>query len=609
MVLSGSGRPVGGANVSVCAPVATTAATANGSLLVFTMASNPITAGYKAGATILVAGFTGGDTGFNAGTLTGNVIVGGDTILAVSSVAVTVSTSLTHVASTNGTLLQMGSATVSCAGLSQLYTDATLSTTTTNPIQTDGLGNYGAGIAAGIYYSQIYGPGVTTSLRQFIVSVSATGVTGCTTVGGIAYQNGTNNTLTCAGGLAWNNSTGVETLTGTSTSGETLVNPNPATSLANADSPIFSLIGQAWLGAGPSSVTRTYTIQMKNGALLFVSAGSAAPLVPYQFDNNISTPGSIAAASATINFSAGSAGNVYPVTSAANAVGNTTTYAYTAPTGGAPNLGQNITITGFVAHASNNGTFVVQGGTLTTLTVFNSSGAAETQAATATVDNVYTGADAFSGYSYSTGNPSVATFPISGISQVVANQFASIPYVPGFVSVVKGDAVDAGYWRHFSDGAAVSHGLEIGSIVDSTGASPIIFKLAYFNGARAATFNAPIVSVGANCTNGELGLSGGWQSTGSATVTAVAGTGQTCSWTITTGTTTGANPTVTDTLTNALPLANTVCEMNIHGGSHTPAAGEGFTQTTLSATAPIFTFIGTPTATGATYFVTRRCGP
>lgn len=49
-------------------------------------------------------------------------------------------------------------------------------------------------------------------------------------------------------------------------------------------------------------------------------------------------------------------------------------------------------------------------------------------------------------------------------------------------------------------------------------------------------------------------------------------------------------------LTNALPAATTVCELNIHGGTHTAAAGEGFQQTTLSATAPVFTFNGTPTA-------------
>lgn len=122
-------------------------------------------------------------------------------------------------------------------------------------------------------------------------------------------------------------------------------------------------------------------------------------------------------------------------------------------------------------------------------------------------------------------------------------------------------------------------------------------------------FKNVLANKGAVCTNGELALSAGWQSTGTATVTAVAGNGQTCSWTITTGTTTAANPTVTDTLTNALPGATTVCEMNIHGGTHTAAAGEGFQQTTLSATAPVFTFNGTPTAGNTTYFVTRRCGP
>ncbi len=120
---------------------------------------------------------------------------------------------------------------------------------------------------------------------------------------------------------------------------------------------------------------------------------------------------------------------------------------------------------------------------------------------------------------------------------------------------------------------------------------------------------AIIADQGLACTNGELALSAGWQSTGSATVTAVAGNGQTCSWTITTGTTTAANPTITDTLTNVLPAATTVCWMNIYGGTHTAVAGESLRQTTLSATAPIFTANFTPTAGGTTYFVTRGCGP
>jgi hypothetical protein len=114
---------------------------------------------------------------------------------------------------------------------------------------------------------------------------------------------------------------------------------------------------------------------------------------------------------------------------------------------------------------------------------------------------------------------------------------------------------------------------------------------------------------GTACTNGELALSAGWQSTGAATVTAAAGVNQTCSWTITTGTTTAANPTVTDTLVNPIPAATIVCEMNIYGGTHTAVAGESLRQTTLSATAPVFTANFTPTAGGLTYFVLRRCGP
>jgi hypothetical protein len=115
--------------------------------------------------------------------------------------------------------------------------------------------------------------------------------------------------------------------------------------------------------------------------------------------------------------------------------------------------------------------------------------------------------------------------------------------------------------------------------------------------------------VGGSCTNAELALSAGWQSTGSATVTAAAGSGALCSWTITTGTTTAANPTVTDTFPVPLASQSIACELNIHGGTHTAVAGESFNQTTQSATAPVFTSNFTPTAGGTTYFVTRRCGP
>jgi len=112
------------------------------------------------------------------------------------------------------------------------------------------------------------------------------------------------------------------------------------------------------------------------------------------------------------------------------------------------------------------------------------------------------------------------------------------------------------------------------------------------------------IGAGIGCTNGELALSGGWGSTAAAS--AVAGTGQTCEWTITaSGTGQAANPTITDTLTNTLPSALIVCEIRMVGGTGTATL---INQTTLSATAPIFTFGGTPGA-GSTYLVVRRCGP
>lgn len=109
---------------------------------------------------------------------------------------------------------------------------------------------------------------------------------------------------------------------------------------------------------------------------------------------------------------------------------------------------------------------------------------------------------------------------------------------------------------------------------------------------------------GVACTNIELVLSAGWGTT--ATVTGVVGTGQTCEWTITSsGTGQTANPTITDTLTNALPSASTVCDMRMVGGT---GAATLIDQTTLSATAPIFTLQGTPTA-ALTYKVVRKVGP
>ena len=113
-----------------------------------------------------------------------------------------------------------------------------------------------------------------------------------------------------------------------------------------------------------------------------------------------------------------------------------------------------------------------------------------------------------------------------------------------------------------------------------------------------------IADQGITCDNDELALSAGW-GTGR-TVTGVVGNGQTCEWTITAGGVfLGANPTITDTLSNPLPSASTVCDMRMVGGTGTATLID---QIALSATAPVFSFGGTPRA-GSTYRVLRRCGP
>ena len=110
---------------------------------------------------------------------------------------------------------------------------------------------------------------------------------------------------------------------------------------------------------------------------------------------------------------------------------------------------------------------------------------------------------------------------------------------------------------------------------------------------------------GAACTNDELKLGAGWGS--AATVSGVAGLGQTCQWTITSnGAGMAANPTITNLLANPLPSAGTLCDMRMVGGTGAPTL---INETMLSPFAPVFTFGGTPAGSGATYVVVRRCGP
>lgn len=310
-----------------------------------------------------------------------------------------------------------------------------------------------------------------------------------------------------------------------------LINQTPATSVANSNSPSLTFTAQAWDGIS-SSKTNSFTIQVVNGALLFTTVQNVPVVQSYVFSGTVELLNALTSlGGAALVFASGSAGQVYPVTSVANAVGNLTTYNYTAVSGGQPQGPQNITIAGFVAHAGNNGTFVVQSATLTTVTVYNSGGIAETQAATATLDGTYVGNQGQPGFSYANGNINSAQFPIAGTSYAIPNQFSSLPMTPSFTSIVKGDVVDAGYWRHLNDGATGNHGLEIGSIIDSTGSTPVTFQLGHFNGASSAVLSVPLTVKGTppTGTTGQISFGGavgfGNGSSGTAVTTTTKSTG------------------------------------------------------------------------------------
>ena len=184
------GNPAAGATVSVCAPLATTAASLTSTIATFTMASNPVTAGFVSGMTIQIAGFTGGDVYFNNGTIVNGALSGGIPIILVTSTQI-IAGPISHAngtASSNGTILQVGNTVTSCAGLSTLYSDSGLTIPTANPLTADGLGNYGAYVAPGQYNAQVYGAGITTSIRPMSVACVPSASTATCGV----YLNGSN---------------------------------------------------------------------------------------------------------------------------------------------------------------------------------------------------------------------------------------------------------------------------------------------------------------------------------------------------------------------------------------------------------------------------------
>lgn len=149
---------------------------------------------------------------------------------------------------------------------------------------------------------------------------------------------------------------------------------------------------------------------------------------------------------------------------------------------------------------------------------------------------------------------------------------------------------------------------QVGTIgVVGTGAANVSFitpNTTGWSGVGSLQNTLVISNQGTASANGNFALSGGWGTTAAATATA--GFAQHFRTTITaSGTGQAANPTITVTLPNALPAATTICTATMVGGTGTQTS---INQTTNSATAPVFTFNGTPGA-ASTYVVDFVCGP
>lgn len=256
------------------------------------------------------------------------------------------------------------------------------------------------------------------------------------------------------------------------------------------NSPFLSFNGTYWTGSASSP--DSWTIQNNTGnGLVFSHTGNPASS-EVTFNSTLNTVGAVQGATGLFGFSTGNEGEVLTISAAGTASAGLTTYTATVPAGDQPVLGQYITIAGFVTHTSNNGRFVVQSATLTSVVVYNSAGVAETHAATGTVDGNYV---SLGGYDTALGGY-VTAFPILGTSRTASTAAEALPYNVDYSWSVKGDATDAGYIRIVNDGSTGNHFTELGSIIDGTGAAPLLFQLGVIGGTNNATLNVPLYATG-----------------------------------------------------------------------------------------------------------------
>lgn len=206
-VLGRNGAAISGASVAICSPLATNAALVTANTATITTVTNPISAGFVVGAQLIVTGFTGADAYFNSGSLANGAVVGGYTITAVTSTQVAFT--LVHAnasASSNGSLLQKGTGSQTCAALAPIYSDNALQSQITQPLTTDSNGGWLAWTAPGPYYAQFYGRGLAGLLLPTMAPcVPGVGAGSCGAVGQVNGNNLWTGTNTFNGASTFNN--------------------------------------------------------------------------------------------------------------------------------------------------------------------------------------------------------------------------------------------------------------------------------------------------------------------------------------------------------------------------------------------------------------------
>lgn len=257
------------------------------------------------------------------------------------------------------------------------------------------------------------------------------------------------------------------------------------------DSPALILLGHVWGPTmTPSNQTVSFSIQESGGQLKFTQNSTISSVFPYTFDGNVLIPEMIQCGVFQCAFGTGGSGGVYPFTSVANASAGKTTYTGTVPGGSSIVAGQYITITGWT-NAVNNGRFIIfsftTGVGTGTITVYNASGVAEVHAASGTVDSGYGNIGQLAFQSGLT-----TAFHIEGNSYPANSAFSTVPGYPLFVFTLDGDATDAAYMRIISDGSTGNHFLEIGSIVDGTGTTPVTIQAGVLGGVDQINFSHQI---------------------------------------------------------------------------------------------------------------------